>query len=223
MRQNFIIALLLVFILAFGSAIAFAQSPLLPEKTVIDTKNTGGAVTPAASSQRKDSGSEDTNWMFVVIALMLVSLFLLFLEIAIIPGFGVAGISGVILLFLSLGMAYWKLTTFMAVITTLVAVFGTILLVMFVFFVLPNTRLGKQFILEENSPAADDETFAVSNTNRYLGAEGVAVSNLRPSGIAKIAGERVDVITEGDFVDKDTKIKVVKTTAGRVIVAPLDD
>ena len=52
MRQNFIIALLLVFILAFGSAIAFAQSPLLPEKTVIDTKNTGGAVTPAASSQR---------------------------------------------------------------------------------------------------------------------------------------------------------------------------
>ena len=75
--------------------------------------------------------------------------------------------------------------------------------------------------MSETAPASE-EVSAVENTNRYLGAEGVAISNLRPSGIAKIADERVDVITDGDFIEKGTKIKVIKTTAGRVIVSVAD-
>ena len=152
---------------------------------------------------------------------MLFARFLLFLEIAIIPGFGIAGVSGLIFLVISLGLAFWKLSKAWAIGVTIFAVIGVGLLIYFMVGILPQTKLGKKFILSETSPAPEDIS-AVDNTTRFLGAEGVAISNLRPSGIAKIADERVDVITDGDFIEKGTKIKVIKTTAGRVIVSVAD-
>ena len=77
-------------------------------------------------------------------------------------------------------------------------------------------------ILKE-SALADDGSSAVDDNSRYVGLEGVAITNLRPSGNAKILDERVDVITDGQFVDKGTPIKVVKAVAGRVVVAPIND
>jgi membrane-bound serine protease (ClpP class) len=63
----------------------------------------------------------------------------------------------------------------------------------------------------------------VSNQNRLdlIGMEGVAATALRPSGVAVIGNERVDVVTEGSFIQKNTPIKVVKVEGVRVIVRGL--
>ena len=44
---------------------------------------------------------------------------------------------------------------------------------------------------------------------RYLGKTGVAVTPLRPTGVAEIEGERIEVVTEGDFISAGSSIKVV--------------
>ena len=54
-----------------------------------------------------------------------------------------------------------------------------------------------------------------------IGAEGTALTPLRPSGTARIEGNRVDVVTRGIMVQKGTPVKVIDVTGNQVIVAPL--
>ena len=224
---NLFLALILFICAVFAPAVS-AQSNLLPEKGATNSENTTNTSLPSSNDSSNTSSvssevkSDNTlAWALSCVGIMLFALFLLFLEIAIIPGFGIAGVSGIILLVISLALAFWKLSKAWAIGVTFFAVIGVGFLIFFMVEILPKTKLGKKFILSETSPAPEDIS-AVDNTARYLGAEGVAISNLRPSGIAKIADERVDVITDGDFIEKGTKIKVIKTTAGRVIVSVAD-
>ncbi len=192
---------------------------LLQEKTTLASDSESVVY----STTNKDSKEYDTfTWASIIVSIMLVGLFLLFLEIAIIPGVGITGVSGTILLIVSLGMAFWKLNKVWAVGVTVTACIGVVALVLFMFFGLPHTRLGKKFILSQSAPNPE-EISAVDDTSKFIGAVGIAVSNLRPSGIAKIEGERLTVITEGDFIEKNTKIKVIKSTAGQIIVTSLEE
>lgn len=60
----------------------------------------------------------------------------------------------------------------------------------------------------------------VSTVNRLelVGLEGVTVTQLRPAGTAIIANERMDVVSEGNFVEVDQQVKVVKVEGMRVVV-----
>ncbi|NYE05084.1 membrane-bound serine protease (ClpP class) [Bacillus niacini] len=67
---------------------------------------------------------------------------------------------------------------------------------------------------------AKKEDGYVSNVNRtdLLGKEGIALTVLRPSGTAVFNNERIDVVTEGDFIDQNTKITVIKVEGVRIVV-----
>lgn len=60
----------------------------------------------------------------------------------------------------------------------------------------------------------------VSSVNRLelIGLEGVTVTQLRPSGTALFENERIDVVSEGNFIESDQKVKVVKVEGMRVVV-----
>ncbi len=75
-------------------------------------------------------------------------------------------------------------------------------------------------------------TFAVKDTeegfssasdklDELLSAEGVAITTLRPSGTANIKGNKVDVISEGEMILKNTKIKVTDVKGNRIVVKPV--
>ena len=202
----------------FCSATVFAQANLLPEKNTVSSENNSSESTQPTKNIDEQLMESSFFWSSITIILMIIGLFALFLEIAIIPGFGVAGITGIILLVVSLILAYWKLSRTLAISATVLAAIGVILLILYIVYVFPHSKLGRKFILEDNAPAAEN-VFEDSDVKRFVGAEGIAVSNLRPSGIVKIADERVDVITDGDFIEKGTKVKVIKTDGRRVIVS----
>jgi membrane-bound serine protease (ClpP class) len=50
------------------------------------------------------------------------------------------------------------------------------------------------------------------------GAEGVAATPLRPSGFASFEGRRVSVVTRGEFIDPDARVRVIEVEGGRVVV-----
>ena len=52
----------------------------------------------------------------------------------------------------------------------------------------------------------------------YIGLQGVAMTDLRPSGIAVFNKERLDVVTEGKYLDKGTPIEVISVTGNQIIV-----
>ena len=56
----------------------------------------------------------------------------------------------------------------------------------------------------------------------YKGMQGVAVTDLRPAGKAVVNGKRVDVVTRGEYIDKDSLIMVSAVTGNQIIVRKSD-
>ncbi len=83
--------------------------------------------------------------------------------------------------------------------------------------IFPRTRLGKKYILSppERGISEPKET---SDLSGFLGKKGVAKSLLRPTGIALIEGERVDVVTEGLIIESGTPVEVVEVNGNRIVV-----
>lgn len=55
-------------------------------------------------------------------------------------------------------------------------------------------------------------------TADYTGKQGEALTDLRPSGTARIDGKRVDVVTRGDYIEHGSPIKVSAVEGGRIVV-----
>lgn len=79
----------------------------------------------------------------------------------------------------------------------------------------------RQISLSSSQNIEDGYTSADESLDQLIGKEGVTLTLLRPSGMAKIDGKRVDVTSENIVIQKDIKIKVVKVESNRVIVCPL--
>jgi membrane-bound ClpP family serine protease len=57
----------------------------------------------------------------------------------------------------------------------------------------------------------------------YIGEKGTAVTDLRPAGIAAINGKRMDVVTRGEYVEKDAAVIVAAVTGNQIIVRKADE
>lgn len=85
------------------------------------------------------------------------------------------------------------------------------------FFVAWYKLLTKTFAVK----ASEEGFSSASDKDGLLSAEGVAITTLRPSGTANIKGNKVDVISEGEMILKNTKIKVTDVKGNRIVVKPL--
>ncbi|MEK7466850.1 MAG: NfeD family protein [Planctomycetota bacterium] len=56
----------------------------------------------------------------------------------------------------------------------------------------------------------------------HPGMEGTAATPLRPTGVALLNGQRMDVLTNGEPVDRGVQIRVVSVEGNRVVVAPVE-
>ena len=148
--------------------------------------------------------------MATVVTLILVGAALLLLE-TVLPGM-IAGIIGLACLVAGVVMAYLNCDSSTASIVLLVVVVGVIVgaLVWFKFF--PDSRFAKVFISQR--------TVGDIGTERpeLLDQTGKALTTLRPSGTAVISGKRIDVVTEGPFIEPGTTVKVVAVEGMRVVV-----
>jgi len=159
------------------------------------------------------------------ILLFITGIVLLGVEILIIPGFGVAGISGIILIFVSifLGMlGDWPVVNYEDIRGALYSLFSSLLLTTILailsFKWFPKTNLWRKIVLSE-----EEEVKAgyISNPKDYsglVGKTGQARSTLRPTGIAEIDGTRYDVVSQGEYIEEGQKIEVVTVENYRIIV-----
>ncbi|MEW6356836.1 MAG: NfeD family protein [Planctomycetota bacterium] len=61
-------------------------------------------------------------------------------------------------------------------------------------------------------------TASKKDDSDLLGAEGVSVSKLRPSGVARFGDKRIDVMADGEMIDQGKRIKVIKVEGNRILV-----
>lgn len=146
----------------------------------------------------------------VGIALLVAELFM--------PGFGVSGISGVACL---IAVCVLQFMTNKPLVATLVAVvLGTILIVMVVLFMhsMKNGMLFRSPIVLKDKIEADAVKLSQDSLDELIGKTGVAVTPLRPSGIALIEGKRYSVETQATFTEKDQTVTVVSVEGTKITV-----
>jgi membrane-bound serine protease (ClpP class) len=159
--------------------------------------------------------------------LLLVSLgvLLLALEVFVIPGVTVAGVAGIVALVGGLGMTLVGAGATPSVILTalgrvaismLVAMAGAFAL----FGALPRLPFGRRLVLDTGMAADLGYVSAPESERQWRGHTGVALSPLRPAGIAEIDGTRLDVVSDGGFIDAGTSIEVTRVDGNRIVVRP---
>jgi membrane-bound serine protease (ClpP class) len=146
-------------------------------------------------------------------------------EILVIPGFGVAGIAGGIAVVLGISLSMLgRFPTRADIVGTVVAISLSILIVALVAFAairhLPHSRSMSGILLKDATSKATGYLSAPERAE-LKGQEGVAATDLRPSGTAIIGGERVDVVTEGPWIEEGTRVIVLRAEGYRFVVRPL--
>lgn len=132
------------------------------------------------------------------------------------PGFGAFGVLGFVafgldILISSKTVAQGLLFTAIAALLVLVfLIVGARLIV--------KGKMPKKLVLTEENGGTEG-FYAMEDYAALMGKTGTSVTVLRPSGIALIGGERVDVVTHGEFIDKDAPLRVVEIEGGRIVVA----
>jgi len=135
------------------------------------------------------------------------------------PGFGIAGGTGLVLLIT--GIILTARTPFEAAMMVLFLILLTALVLAVILRSAKKGKLAKKMIL--HSAARHENGFRTSSdTSGLVGLEGVALTVLRPAGSGGFDGQRLDVVTEGVFLDKGTKIRIVRTEGRRIVVIPIE-
>jgi membrane-bound serine protease (ClpP class) len=156
---------------------------------------------------------------FEAVFLFLIGLILLAAEVFFIPGFGIAGIGGIIALIVSIVLT--APTFEQGIISLVVSIIGTIILLFISIKFLPTRKVWKRLILSDKQ---GKNNYVASNKslNELVGQIGKTVTPLRPAGTAKINGVRVDVITSGEFIDSGKNIRIVKVEGVRVVAEEIE-
>jgi membrane-bound serine protease (ClpP class) len=160
--------------------------------------------------------------------LLLVSIgvLLLALEIFVLPGTTVAGFAGAIALLAGLGMALVGAGATIAVLTLalgrvamsfLLAIAGAFLFLR----LLPHLPFGRRLVLSTGMQADLGYVSPPESDRRWLGRTGTALSPLRPAGIAEIDGNRIDVVSDGRFIEAGAIIEVTRVDGNRIVVRQL--
>ena len=163
----------------------------------------------------------------VEILLFIIGIILIALEIFVIPGFGVAGISGIILviasLFLSLtgGLPFFDLSIVgKAIIQLAVALGGAFILILLIAKFLPKSTLFNRLVLAEEE-RADKGFVSYPSAKELIDSEGVALTDLRPAGSAEINSKRYDVVADWQYIEKGKKVKVIRVEGIKVVVTEI--
>jgi membrane-bound serine protease (ClpP class) len=79
---------------------------------------------------------------------------------------------------------------------------------------MPKSRLGKRFSLQ----ASLDTAKSSDGQPDLVGKTGVAETDLRPSGFARVDGEKLDVVANRGFIESGTAIEIAEVHGSRIVV-----
>ena len=147
---------------------------------------------------------------------VLLGMILIIVEVFL-PGFGLPGIGGIVLVGAGVVMVGVHFGSLTAVGTLLVII--AVLAVLISWVLRQASRGGKRsdlFLQERDELYTQQEDMKV-----LVGKAGTTTSVLRPAGIGDFDGVRLNVVTEGGFIEKGQPIEIVRVDGSRIVVKPV--
>jgi membrane-bound serine protease (ClpP class) len=166
------------------------------------------------------------NWEIII---FIVGVILIGVEIFAIPGFGVAGISGIILVVVGLALSMvgnmdFEMGSFpvgelvSALSIVFIATFASLILSFYISRKIFTTTVFGELALATTQDKAQGYTSATKSYEIMMGREGIAKSVLRPAGKIEIDDEVYDATAEAGFIEKGSRIKVVNYINAQLFV-----
>ena len=130
------------------------------------------------------------------------------------PGFGLPGISGLVLIGVGvvLTSAHFGLTAAVAVLLVVVAVLAV--LITFLFLYSSNGGMKRSRLFLNQKEELHDKT----DMQILVSKKGETLSVLRPAGIGDFDGVRLNIVTEGGFIDKGQPVEIVRVEGSHIVV-----
>lgn len=157
--------------------------------------------------------------ILIALLLYIVGLVLVVVE-AHIPGFGIPGISGLVCLLIGI-----YIIADGDLIKASVYFIGTIVILIGGLWVLYNTGYGRKhlrtFFLFENQ-SKEKGYVSTEIFDNIVGKEGYVATPLRPAGAIVIGEKKYDAVSDGEFIEKDERIKITMVEGRKILVKRLD-
>ncbi|MDA3874161.1 MAG: hypothetical protein PF795_09385 [Kiritimatiellae bacterium] len=139
--------------------------------------------------------------------------FALFVAEVFIPG-GIIGMVGALSLLAACGFAITAFGLSTGILVSFILIFITLGGFILWLIRMPDSKIGKRFSLQATLPSPQND----KTPNPLIGARGIAETDLRPSGFARINGQRMDVVTSRNYIGKGTDILITEVHGSRIVV-----
>ncbi len=149
------------------------------------------------------------------------------IEVFVVPGFGIAGTIAILCIGSAVFLALiGNLPTWSDVARASGILFTAAMIIVAAIYVLvrhlPTARRSRGIFLKAATDRAHGY-IAGSTRDDLVGLEGVALTDLRPSGTIKVGDERLDVVSDVGFVAKGKRVRVIQSESYRHVVEPIDE
>ncbi len=150
--------------------------------------------------------------------IMLVVGFILIVVEMYIPGFGAPGIIGSILTIA--GIAMWAESPLQALVMTIIIVALLCIALSISIHSLSKGRLAKsKLVLHQVSGAAQE--LGENDLSYFVGHEGVAKTVLRPAGMGEFDGVKLNIVSDGEFIQSGAKVRIDHVEGNRIVVSEI--
>ncbi|OHB86581.1 MAG: hypothetical protein A3D13_02575 [Planctomycetes bacterium RIFCSPHIGHO2_02_FULL_40_12] len=164
------------------------------------------------------------------IIIFFVGVALLAVEILFIPGFGIAGIPGIILIFIGAILSFQDFTIprtpydvdlfIMNIFTVMCSLIGSGIAIFLLFKFMPGIPLFNRLVLTTSETAQGG--FVIPSQpaggSDLTGAKGIALTALHPTGKIEVNNNTLDVVTDGEFIEKGQTVEIIEVRGNRIVV-----
>lgn len=155
------------------------------------------------------------SWIYAL-SLLILGLVLILLDIFVTPGVDILGFLGVLTVGAGIVLAYVELGLGPALLIGAIGLTGTAILIR----QLVRVRAWNWMVLKSDTSRASGFDSVDPGREDLPGQRGEALSALRPAGRARFGERIIDVVSQGDFIDRGERIEVLRVAGNKVVVHP---
>ena len=137
---------------------------------------------------------------------------------AFMPGFGLPGISGIILEVVAVALTWMNHGPMAALGMTLIVLSILAIAISMSLRSAANGKLSRSKLVLNDTESNEAGYRSTEDLDVLLGREGVTTTVLRPTGMAEFDGVRLNVVSEGEFIQSGTRVQIVRVEGSRILV-----
>ena len=137
---------------------------------------------------------------------------------AFMPGFGLPGISGIILEVVAVALTWMNHGPMAALGMTLIVLSILAIAISMSLRSAANGKLSRSKLVLNDTESNEAGYRSIEDLDVFLGKEGVTTTVLRPTGMAEFDGVRLNVVSEGEFIQSGTRVQIVRVEGSRILV-----